>query len=522
MAASRHRHSMTHSVQNSILYRNRVLWLVLGLLSIRLVTLWLSPYNLHGDEAQYWAWAQDLDWGYFSKPPMVAWMIAATTALFGDAEWAVRLGSPLLHSATAYLIFLAGRKAFSPRAGFWACAVYILMPAIWVSSMIVSTDVPLLFFWALGLYGWVSLRLTPTWRLAALLGLALGFGMMSKYAMMFFIPPLILAIIFDSPTRKALLGLKGISIVVLAAAILAPNIWWNSVNDFATITHTASNTSLDGKTSFFHPFEFLAFFRDQFGVFGPVPFILLLLILWRIMSHNSQTIQSSAAASTQTATPSLLLCLTCFALTPLIIISVQAFLSRANANWAVSAYPSAAILLGAAALQIPKYKNWLNRGLLAQSLFCSFLLIVSLSPHLVNRLGIANSVKRLRAWPQTVQAIETRFAQGHEGRNFDSILLDHRIMFYDVNYYGLPKTAPIYIWRKTQTPQHHAELTHPFTQQGQDPILLINYSGNILAYLQQDFERLEPLAPIEIDLGGGKRRKMKTWAAYGYNPPARP
>jgi 4-amino-4-deoxy-L-arabinose transferase-like glycosyltransferase len=236
-------------------YRRFALWLIFGLFAVRILTLQLSPYGLHGDEAQYWAWAQDLDWGYFSKPPMIAWIIAATTAIFGDAEWAIRLASPVLHSATAYLIFLSGQKAFSARAGFWASAIYMLMPAVLVSSMIISTDAALLFFWALALHGWVSMRQNPSWCWALQIGVAIGLGLMSKYAMLFFIPPLILACMFDRNTRAALVNIKGVMAVLLAVVIIAPNIWWNKTHNFATLAHTADNANLETQTVFFHPLE---------------------------------------------------------------------------------------------------------------------------------------------------------------------------------------------------------------------------------------------------------------------------
>ena len=123
------------------------LCLILVILLFRLVALINSPWGLHGDEAQYWAWSKDLDWGYFTKPPLIAWVIFSTTSIFGDAEWAVRLSSPVLHSVTAYLIFRTGRFAFDSKTGFWAAAIYLLMPALWLSSGIVSTDVSLLLCW---------------------------------------------------------------------------------------------------------------------------------------------------------------------------------------------------------------------------------------------------------------------------------------------------------------------------------------------------------------------------------------
>jgi len=205
-------------------YHSQIILLIFGLLLIRLVSLFLSPYNLHGDEAQYWAWSKDLDWGYFTKPPGIAAVIGATTSIFGDAEWAVRLGSPLLHSATGYVIYRTGRYLFSGATGFWAAALYILMPAVWMSSAIISTDVPLLFCYAVALNGWAHLRSTPSLLRAGQTGLAIGLGVLCKYAMLFFLPALILIALIDRPTRKAFLSIYGGIILLLLIACVTPNL----------------------------------------------------------------------------------------------------------------------------------------------------------------------------------------------------------------------------------------------------------------------------------------------------------
>ena len=48
---------------------------VVGALTLwRLVALGFDRTDLWVDEAQYWLWGQNLDWGYFSKPPMIAFL----------------------------------------------------------------------------------------------------------------------------------------------------------------------------------------------------------------------------------------------------------------------------------------------------------------------------------------------------------------------------------------------------------------------------------------------------------------
>src|SRR3954471_20313095 len=66
--------------------------LILAAFAARLVYLvWLNPYELLGDEAYYWEWSRHLDLCYYEKGPGLAYLIAASVRLFGDAEWAVRL-----------------------------------------------------------------------------------------------------------------------------------------------------------------------------------------------------------------------------------------------------------------------------------------------------------------------------------------------------------------------------------------------------------------------------------------------
>src|SRR5690606_4351095 len=72
------------------------LFVLVAVTAARIVALFYIPLGLYFDEAQYWAWSRSFEWGYFTKPPLIAWVIGATTFLAGtDAEWAVRLGAPI-------------------------------------------------------------------------------------------------------------------------------------------------------------------------------------------------------------------------------------------------------------------------------------------------------------------------------------------------------------------------------------------------------------------------------------------
>ena len=485
-------------------YHRLTVMVILIFLGLRLCALVLSPLGLHGDEAQYWAWSQDLDWGYFTKPPMIAWVIAATTSVFGDGEWAVRVSSAPLHALTSYILFLTGRKLFDARTGFWAACLYWLMPAVWLSSLIVSTDVSLLLCFVIALNAWVHLREGgPNWGRAIQLGAAIGLGMLAKYAMLFFLPAIGLCIVFDKPTRLALLNAKGALALVLGALIITPNILWNINHDFATLSHTADNANL-GRSVPFHPLELVSFIITQFGVFGPISFAVMAVTI-------GYAVRGKLGEKAKW--------LSLFCLSPLLIICFQALLSRANANWAVTAYIAGSLLTAHAATTLgPRVKKWVALGIISQSVIAMIVIGAVLSPSLTNKLPLLpNSVKRLREWPATVTAIEKVIAKGHDGQDYTFVATDKRIIFYDLNYYGMQYTLPLKMWMLHSAPTNQAELTAALPSTT-GPVLLVQYDETHFNWMKADFARLHPLPPLDIDLGGGKRRELNLWAGYDYTP----
>src|ERR1700730_19341658 len=103
---------------------------VAAITGLRLLWLALQPADLFPDEAQYWVWSQQLALGYYSKPPLLAWLIALTTGLFGDSEFAVRLSAPLLHAGAAIFVYAIGARLFDRWAGFWGAGAYVSRPVV--------------------------------------------------------------------------------------------------------------------------------------------------------------------------------------------------------------------------------------------------------------------------------------------------------------------------------------------------------------------------------------------------------
>src|SRR5215211_8099456 len=65
------------------------------------------PIDLSGDEAQYWDWSRQLDWSYYSKGPLVAYIIRASCWVFGqDTMPAVRFPAVAFGVGTSLVTYL--------------------------------------------------------------------------------------------------------------------------------------------------------------------------------------------------------------------------------------------------------------------------------------------------------------------------------------------------------------------------------------------------------------------------------
>ena len=483
----------------------RAAFALLGLLvMIRLAALAASPIDLYADEAQYWRWGQSLAWGYYSKPPMIAWVIHIMTAVFGDTEWAVRMAAPFLHTAAAGFLFLAGRAMFSAKTGVYAALLYALMPAVTLSSSVLSTDGVLMPFWCAGLYLAWRLRGGGGLVTAAALGAALGLGILSKYAMLYFLIGLVLACLVDPAMRRALVSKGGALALLVTGLLVAPHFAWNAANDFQTVGHTVDNANLGG--DLFNPENAVTFFADQLAVFGPVSFLALLAGLagWRLKAGGAD-----APARW----------LLCFVLPVLVFILGQAVLSRAHANWAATAYPGASLLVAGwfAGRRTVVWSSLAVNTLIA----AVFLIVPQLTMAQTRALGIDNALKRTRGWDV---AAEQLFAEaGRLGAT--AVLVDEREAWHGLDFYGRARTVPLISWRRYAGPRSFSE-REPLEGPLAERVLVASVHAGMRPRLRSDFAEFEPVGQIRIDLGVRGNgcpitRVFQLYVASGYAPAKR-
>jgi hypothetical protein len=210
---------------------------------------WLAadcPLDLAPDEAHYWDWSRHLDWSYYSKGPLVAYLIRSGTLLVGpwaeqwtgNAMLAVRL--PAVVCGSLFLLSLYVLTVQTYRDERLACAVVALMltiPATVVMSSIMTIDAPYICCW-----GWaLVLAQRAVFRESAwawlLLGLIVGVGVLAKYTMVLFIPSLALFLL-TSPEHRPQLWRPGFWLMSAVAGLCClPILIWNGQHGWVTFKH---------------------------------------------------------------------------------------------------------------------------------------------------------------------------------------------------------------------------------------------------------------------------------------------
>ena len=228
--------------------------IIIGLTVLRLITA--SVTGLVPDETYYWLWAQHPAAGYYDHPPMVAWWITASTAIFGHSPFAVRLPFILSFLALCWLMFDAARALFDDvvarRTLLWLNACLLLS----IGSVIATPDPPSVLMWGMGL--WALARLIASgqgwWWLV--FGAAAGLGVEAKYTNLFLGLGVAVWMAISRDARRWLLTPWPYAGTIVAFAGMAPNFLWNLTHDFATLQKQFGRMEA-GQFTLKYLFEFL-------------------------------------------------------------------------------------------------------------------------------------------------------------------------------------------------------------------------------------------------------------------------
>lgn len=359
--------------------------------TFRLIYLTLGPTDLFLEEAQYWLWSTELDWSYYSKPPLVAYLNFLSTSIFGHTELAIKFNAVGMGLIFTFFVYAIAYEFFKDQSkAFWASILVYTMPFFHTTFNFFLTDAPLLAAWAGAILYYLKAIGSNQLKHWVLLGVCCGLGLLSKYTMVLFAPLVLIHLLWFN---KSILFQKGPYLTLLVAALfLLPVLIWNLQMDFISFRHVASI----GKSELIFA-KRLIFVSEYVG--GQVaivsPFLFPFVVIAIYQSFKSKD-------STQTF----------LALGPVLIFFfflTYAFTKRVEVNWSVFAYSSIPVLL------VQRFTNMRRKKLAWSLAILTFSLLLAfsyLTPYL-HPLGLhkiwppkKDPVHRVIGWDKLGQRVQ--------------------------------------------------------------------------------------------------------------------
>jgi Dolichyl-phosphate-mannose-protein mannosyltransferase len=204
--------------------------------------------DLAPDEAHYWDWSRHLDFSYYSKGPLVAWLIRLSCEAFGG--WSERVTGSLMFAIRvpaavcgalllASLFQLTRQVLGSARMGLALVAVGLTLPLITAGSTLMTIDAPYTCCWGWALvFAHRAVVGGSRWAWDVT-GLLIGVGILAKYTMVVFLPSLALFLLLQRDYRRLVFSWGFWRMCLWAALCCLPIAVWNAQNGWVTLLHVA-------------------------------------------------------------------------------------------------------------------------------------------------------------------------------------------------------------------------------------------------------------------------------------------
>lgn len=240
-----------------------------------------GPLDLSPDEAHYWEWARRLDLSYYSKGPLIAWLIGATTWMIGDNLLGMRFLAPVFLGFSSIFVYLLTMELFpdDEKKEIKACAAGLLIqltPLFSAYGILMTIDSPFIFIWTLSLYlFWKAVSSDKNLFVWLLLGVSIGLGLLTKYTMAFFYICGFFFLLFSKEERRWFRKKELYVALIVSLLVFSPVIIWNANHDWVTLKHTAGQAHISEgfKISLKYFFDFIG---SQLGVISPLIFFMAL------------------------------------------------------------------------------------------------------------------------------------------------------------------------------------------------------------------------------------------------------
>jgi len=496
--------------------------ILLCLAAFRLLLLWILPLNLSGDEAYYWEWGQHLDWGYLSKPPGIAWLMAFAGFAGGDTTFGIRFFAVLLGTAGLWLLYELGRRMYNTRTGIIAALVFALTPANAALNFLLTIDAPLMLCWTGALLCFWQLIQSNGRSLGWALALAafLASGVLIKQMMLVFFPLMAVALIFCREYRGILKSAWYWLALVLSLTALLPPLYWNQQNGWVTVSHTLHHFGSGSPTILTRAIRFLEFGGAGLGLLTPVICVLMMVVIvapifdWKRLGPRERLLWVFCG-------PGILV---------MILLTLH---QRIIPNWPAVFLPAGMLLMASwyggfwsfTRQRVERWKNAFPVGLgLAFVFFCSlYFLLIAFSLEWIpsSRLNPMKQIKGLQALAGEVAASHAKLPDPEQAL---FITQGHRFLASQLAFY-LPGNPRVYrfnpnpAWIESQ----HDLWESPAAFLGHDALLVVEGGISFLSpELSSRFDEVTFIKELDAQYSPKKNhpiglfwgRNLRGWPEY--------
>lgn len=450
-----------------------------------------ASFPLLDDEAYYWTWAQHPAWGYPDHPPMIAFVIRATTALVGDSPLGVRLGPILLALGISLLLFDLARRLVGAQAGVVAALWFQLIPVLAAGAVFTAPDEPFGFFWMLTL--WWLWRARTTGRILdwAGTGAALGLAMLSKLAAVFLALAVVGFLVTSPEDRRWLRRPHPYVAAVVAIALIIPMVLWNVGHDWAMVVKSAAPAPWVELGSPLR--QLLLYSVVQLGYYG-------LLVCPLLIAALVTTVRGPVRRDPRQQ-------LIAWASIPIVGLTWIASLSGiAKPHWPAPGYLVALIPAAALWIVLRAHRHWR----IVATAAVAFNLVIVAALHGAPFLPNSDVAGQIWGWDQVARQL-TRVVDDTPGNPNPFVLTWSYQSASQLQFHSHERFEIV-------TPQLNAFSVRrsPAAFIGANGIFIDDTSAPMEASLARIFQRVEQLPSIEVTRRGQVVRRFQLYRGYGF------
>lgn len=478
-----------------------ILFIFLTILSIfRIYYITNGPLDLSPDEAHYWEWSRRLDISYYSKGPMIAYLIYLSTAIFGDTVFAIRIMAVIFSSLSSIILYQLGKSLYNEKIGLYSAIILQIIPLFATFGILFTIDSPFIFFWSSSIYLFYTIlnRLDTDYNspfyLWLLLGISIGFGLLTKYTMAFFYISALFFLVLNKDYRVLLKRKEPYVSSIISLLIFSPVLIWNYQHDWVTIKHTFGQTHLSEGLKI-EINNFIDFILSQAFTITPIVFILIFISLFKLKN----TLNGSF--------------LFWFTMPIFLFFTLKSIQGKVQGNWALTGYITGIISFSKYYLDNLKNHNKPEKIFISIALIIP-IIITSLAhyPDFINIPAFMNPTIRLQGWKGLGEEVSKIYDEmSNKGKVF--IISDRYQISSELAFYvkGHPVTYCINFGRR----MNQYDLWKSFENLiDYNAILVMPGNANLHKFNKEFKDRFERVEKRVYKAYTKKNQKIKDYTIY--------